>query len=121
MTGRALTNGRKPSVKSGVEETQMQIGKRLLDKVAIVTGGASGIGAGTARVFAAHGASVVICDLQDELGHTVAKEIADAGGRISLTLNKSPAIGAAGWRPNQFHPLADLFPMLAPDDLTSLA
>jgi NAD(P)-dependent dehydrogenase (short-subunit alcohol dehydrogenase family) len=63
-----------------LEETQMQIGKRLLDKVAIVTGGASGIGAETARVFAAHGASVVICDLQDELGRTVAKEITDAGG-----------------------------------------
>ena len=58
----------------------MQIGKRLLDKVAIVTGGASGIGAEAARVFAAHGASVVVCDLQDELGRAVAKEITDAGG-----------------------------------------
>jgi NAD(P)-dependent dehydrogenase (short-subunit alcohol dehydrogenase family) len=58
----------------------MQPGKRLLDKVAIVSGGASGIGAETARVFAAHGASVVLCDVQDELGHAVAKEITDAGG-----------------------------------------
>ena len=58
----------------------MQPGKRLLDKVAIVTGGASGIGAETARVFAMHGAIVVLCDVQDELGRTVAKEIADAGG-----------------------------------------
>ncbi len=58
----------------------MQPGKRLLDKVAIVTGGASGIGAETARVFAMHGASVVLCDLQDELGRAVAKEIVDAGG-----------------------------------------
>ena len=61
----------------------MQPGKRLLDKVAIVTGGASGIGAETARVFAMHGATVVLCDVQDELGREVAKEITDAGGAAS--------------------------------------
>jgi NAD(P)-dependent dehydrogenase (short-subunit alcohol dehydrogenase family) len=58
----------------------MQPGPRLPGKVAIVTGGASGIGAETARVFAAHGASVVLCDLQDELGQDVAAEITAAGG-----------------------------------------
>jgi 3alpha(or 20beta)-hydroxysteroid dehydrogenase len=42
-------------------------------KVAIVTGGASGIGAATARLFAAAGAKVLIGDLQDGAG--VAKEI----------------------------------------------
>ncbi|MDX2169054.1 MAG: SDR family NAD(P)-dependent oxidoreductase [Deltaproteobacteria bacterium] len=45
----------------------------LAGKVAIVTGGASGIGAATARVFAAAGAKVVIGDMQDGAG--VAKEI----------------------------------------------
>ena len=58
----------------------MEPGKRLPGKVAIVTGGASGIGAETARTFARHGASVVLCDLQDELGVTVAGEIVAAGG-----------------------------------------
>ena len=58
----------------------MQPGKRLIDKVAIVSGGASGIGAETARAFAAHGANVVLCDLQDDLGREVAQEIIDAGG-----------------------------------------
>jgi len=58
----------------------MTRGERLLGKVAIVTGGASGIGAETARVFAQQGASVVLCDVQDELGEAVAQEIADAGG-----------------------------------------
>ena len=48
---------------------------RLKDKIAIVTGGASGIGASTARIFAREGATVVITDLQDALGETVAKEI----------------------------------------------
>lgn len=58
----------------------MEPGKRLIGKVAIVTGGASGIGAETARQFARHGASVVICDVQDDLGRTVAQEITDNGG-----------------------------------------
>ncbi len=58
----------------------MEPGKRLPGKVAIITGGASGIGAETARIFALHGASVVLCDMQDELGLTVAQEIRDNGG-----------------------------------------
>lgn len=58
----------------------MQAGTRLIGKVAIISGGASGIGAETARLFAAQGASVVLCDLQDDLGHVVANEIVDAGG-----------------------------------------
>src|SRR5690242_17855210 len=58
----------------------MEPGKRLPGKVAIITGGASGIGEATARLFAAHGASVVLCDLQDELGAKVAGEIVAAGG-----------------------------------------
>ncbi len=48
--------------------------------MAIISGGASGIGAETARHFAAHGASVVVCDVQDELGHGVVREIIEAGG-----------------------------------------
>jgi len=58
----------------------MQPGPRLPGKVAIVSGGASGIGAETARAFAAHGASVVLCDLQDDLGQAVAQEIRENGG-----------------------------------------
>ena len=44
-------------------------------KVFIVTGGASGLGAGTARMLAAHGAKVIIADLQVEGGQAVAKEL----------------------------------------------
>ena len=55
-------------------------GKRLVDKVAIVTGGASGIGAETARVFAGQGASVVLCDVNAVLGRSVVGEISDGGG-----------------------------------------
>ena len=56
------------------------IGPRLAGKVAIITGGASGIGAETSRLFAAHGCTVVMCDVQDDLGQTVAQEIRDDGG-----------------------------------------
>ena len=47
-------------------------------KVFIVTGGASGLGEGTARMLAAQGGKVVIADMQVEKGEAVAKEIGGA-------------------------------------------
>lgn len=44
-------------------------------KVFIVTGGASGLGEGTARMLAAHGAKVVIADMQTDKGQAVANEL----------------------------------------------
>ena len=47
----------------------------IAGKVFIVTGGASGLGEGTARMLAAHGGKVVVADLQAERGEQVAKDI----------------------------------------------
>ena len=53
---------------------------RLDGKTAIITGGGSGIGAQTARLFGQAGASVVLADLDDKKGSGVAAEITAAGG-----------------------------------------
>ncbi|HNE60653.1 MAG TPA: 3-hydroxyacyl-CoA dehydrogenase [Ottowia sp.] len=51
---------------------------QIKDKVFIVTGGASGLGEGTARMLAARGGKVVIADMQVDKGEAVAREIGGA-------------------------------------------
>ena len=48
---------------------------RLQDKVAVVTGGASGFGAGIVRKFAEEGARVVVADLNVNGAHEIAAEV----------------------------------------------
>ena len=50
----------------------------IAGKVFIVTGGASGLGEGTARMLAANGAKVVIADLQVDKGEALAAELGGA-------------------------------------------
>jgi len=54
---------------------------RVKGKVAIVTGGAGGIGEATAKLLAKEGASVAIVDIDDANGKRVVKEIKSAGGK----------------------------------------
>jgi NAD(P)-dependent dehydrogenase (short-subunit alcohol dehydrogenase family) len=57
----------------------------IAGKVFIVTGGASGLGEGTARMLAASGAKIVIADLQAEKGEAVAAEIGGAFVKCDVT------------------------------------
>ena len=54
---------------------------RVQGKVALVTGGASGIGRGCCELMAAEGARIIVCDLQEALGEEAAAGIREAGGQ----------------------------------------
>ena len=93
---------------------------RLEGKVAVITGAASGIGAGTARRFVEEGCRCVVADIQDEAGAAMAAELGDAAtfvhvdvsredevansvavalerfGRIDVMMNNAGILGAVG-------------------------
>jgi NAD(P)-dependent dehydrogenase (short-subunit alcohol dehydrogenase family) len=62
---------------------------RLDNKVAVITGAASGIGRATARRFAAEGASVVVADFDDTAGPQVAKEVGGLFVQVNVADEKS--------------------------------
>jgi NAD(P)-dependent dehydrogenase (short-subunit alcohol dehydrogenase family) len=94
--------------------------RRLEGKVAVITGAASGIGAGTVRMFVDHGAKVIVADMQEAAGRALVAELGDstrfvlcdvtregdvAGavdmavaefGRLDIMFNNAGIIGAVG-------------------------
>src|SRR5687767_1202726 len=61
-------------MRSGDAGREVVVGERLRGKVAVVTGGASGIGEGIVRRAVAEGAACVIADLQEERAAVLAAE-----------------------------------------------
>jgi 3(or 17)beta-hydroxysteroid dehydrogenase len=58
---------------------------RASGKVALITGGAGGLGSATARRLAEEGAVIVVADLADEAGKAVAKETGGMFLRLDVT------------------------------------
>jgi len=69
---------------------------RLADKVALITGGASGMGASMARIFAREGAKVVVADMLEEEGRRLAAEITQANG--AAIFHKLDVTSEAEWQ-----------------------
>ncbi len=75
-------------------------GRQLDGKVALITGGASGIGAATARLFARHGATLILADLNEGAATKLAHECEGAGVhalglQLDVTDEKSVEAGIA--------------------------
>src|SRR5438128_6276090 len=68
--------------------------RRLQGAVAVITGGASGIGAATARRFVAEGARVVVADLQLDLASVTAGELGDSA--VAVRVDVTTEVDVAG-------------------------
>ncbi|TNE57861.1 MAG: glucose 1-dehydrogenase [Alphaproteobacteria bacterium] len=69
---------------------------RVAGKMALVTGGAAGIGEACARVLAREGAMVIITDIQDERGEKLASDIYAGGGQADY--KHQDVVSEAGWQ-----------------------
>ena len=68
---------------------------RLARKVALITGGASGIGEATVRLFVQEGAAVVIADIQDDRGRRLAGELGDRAAYQPTDVSREADVQAA--------------------------
>jgi NAD(P)-dependent dehydrogenase (short-subunit alcohol dehydrogenase family) len=67
----------------------------LQDKVAVITGGASGLGEATVRRFVGLGANVAIFDLNDQRGNELASELGDAVAYFNVNVTSEESVSDA--------------------------
>src|SRR5260370_22496036 len=68
---------------------------RLKGKVALITGGASGIGEATVRLFVEEGAAVMLADLDDDRGRRLASELGSRAGYVHTDVSREADVKAA--------------------------
>ncbi|KAI7740479.1 hypothetical protein M8C21_016113 [Ambrosia artemisiifolia] len=77
----------KKHLRKGLEKIEMlglpwnKEDRRLKGKIALITGAASGVGECTAKLFAEHGAKIVVADVQDQLGQSVCDVIGSSNSK----------------------------------------
>ena len=81
---------------------------RLLGKVAIVTGGARGMGEATVRLLVEEGAKVLITDVLDTPGQALAEDLGDSAIYMQLDVSKKADWEAAVTKSEQLGPLSIL-------------
>ncbi|HEX9224349.1 MAG TPA: SDR family NAD(P)-dependent oxidoreductase, partial [Candidatus Acidoferrales bacterium] len=68
---------------------------KIQGKSALVTGGASGLGAATVRMLAAHGAKVMIGDVNEDLGKHLAQELGASAGFVKADVTNEEQVRGA--------------------------
>src|SRR5690606_16009055 len=91
--GLAQDLGRPPSHRRLGAEQGHHMG-RIEGRVAVITGGASGIGAGTVRRFVEEGAKVLIADLDEDKGSALAAELGEGVAFLRTDVSKEEDIAA---------------------------
>ena len=71
------------------------MGDRLQGKVAVITGGASGIGEATVKRFVEEGAQVIVADIQADRGEALVSSLGDATRFVSCDVTDEAQVAAA--------------------------
>jgi NAD(P)-dependent dehydrogenase (short-subunit alcohol dehydrogenase family) len=76
---------------------------KLEDRVCVVTGGGSGIGAACAKLFVEHGARVVVADVREEAARRVAESLGDRATFVHADVSREADVAAAVDRATSLH------------------